>query len=256
MFAIERHNKIKEKLLKDKRVDVFELSELFAVTEVTIRRDLDKLEQEGFLLKTYGGAVLKSDNDKVPFVENVPEIITEEKRLIGKIASEMIESGEAIFLSSGVLCLEIARNIKDKKLTVVTNDLLIAYELRNKPGIKTIVTGGDLLQATSTLAGAFALQALSAIYVNKSFVEVKGINLDTHFTVDSYEEAMIIIEVAKISSEVIMLADYSRFNHTAFAKLGELSMASKIISNKQLPSNYKKYFFENSIKLYTTYEFE
>jgi len=256
MFAIERHNKIKEKLLREKRVDVFELSELFSVTEVTIRRDLDKLEQEGFLVKTYGGAVLKNEFSKqLPTFESDDNLV-EEKRLIGKIASQMIESGEAIFLTSGTTCLEVARNIKDKKLTVVTNDLLIGYELKDKTGIKTIVTGGDLIQSTSTLVGGFALQALNGIYINKAFVEVKGVNFDSCYTVDSYEEVMIIQEVKKISSEIIVVADYTKFNYTAFARLGELTMAKKVISNKQLPSEYKKYFFEQAIKLYTTFEFE
>jgi len=256
MFAIERHNKIKEKLLREKRVDVFELSELFSVTEVTIRRDLDKLEQEGFLVKTYGGAVLKNEFSKqIPALESDDNLV-EERRLIGKISSQMIDNGEAIFLTSGSTCLEIARNIKDKKLTVVTNDLLIGYELKDKTGIKTIVTGGDLIQSTSTLVGGFALQALNRIYINKAFVEVKGANFDSCYTVDSYEEAMIIQEVKNISSEIIVVADYTKFNYTAFARLGELTMAKKVISNKQLPSEYKKYFFEQAIKLYTTFEFE
>ena len=61
MFAIERQARIKEILLKEKRVDVIELSKMFSVTEVTIRRDLDKLAREGFLIKTYGGAVLNEE---------------------------------------------------------------------------------------------------------------------------------------------------------------------------------------------------
>lgn len=80
MFAIERQNKIKEILLKDKRVDVFELSRLFSVTEVTIRRDLDKLEQEGFLTKTYGGAVLKENFANNSFFPDIEDDLTEEKK--------------------------------------------------------------------------------------------------------------------------------------------------------------------------------
>ncbi|MDK2789450.1 MAG: DeoR family transcriptional regulator, fructose operon transcriptional repressor [Epulopiscium sp.] len=256
MFAIERQNKIKEILFKEKRVDVFELSELFSVTEVTIRRDLDKLEQEGFLIKTYGGAVLNEDVVQQPLISESKDSTIEEKRMIGKIASQMIDNGEAIFLGSGTTCLEIARNIRAKKLTVVTNDLLIGYELRNSIGIKVIVSGGDLIQSTSTLVGGFALQALNGIYINKAFISVKGVNFDSGYTVDSYEEVMVIQGVKKISSEIIVVADYSKFNRTAFAKLGDLTMAKKVITNKQIPSEYKKYFFEHAVKLYTAFEFE
>lgn len=256
MFAIERLNKIKEILFKEKRVDVFELSEMFSVTEVTIRRDLDKLEQEGFLIKTYGGAVLNEKVVEKPVIREADDGTIEEKRMIGKIAAQMIENGEAIYLSPGTTCLEIARNIKNKKLTVVTNDLLIAYELRESIGIKVIVTGGDLIQSTSTLIGGFALQALNGIYISKAFIGVKGVNFDSGYTVDSYEEVMVIQGVKKISSEIIMVADYTKFNCTAFARLGDLKMSRKVITNKQVPNEYKKYYFENDIKLYTAFEFE
>lgn len=256
MFAIERQNKIKEMLFKEKRVDVFELSEHFSVTEVTIRRDFDKLEQEGFLIKTYGGAVLKEDLVQSSTKFESEDNVIEEKRMIGKIAAQMIESGEAIYLSPGTTCLEIARNIKDKKVTVVTNDLLIGYELRDSIGIKVIVTGGDLIQSTSTLTGGFTLQALNGIYINKAFIGVKGVNLESGYTVDSHEEAMVIQGVKKISNEIIIVADYSKFNFTAFARLGDLKLAKKVITNKQVPSEFKRYFFENAIKLYTTFEFE
>ncbi len=256
MFAIERLNKIKEILYKEKRVDVFELSKLFSVTEVTIRRDLDKLEQEGFLIKTYGGAVINDESDQNPQrVENEDTNIND-KKMIGKIAAQMIENFEAIYLSPGTTCLEIARNILGKKLTVVTNDMMIAYELKDSPGIKVIVTGGDLINSTTIMTGGFAIRALDSIYINKAFIGVKGVNFESGYTVDSHEEMMVIQEVMKISNEIITVADYSKFGFTAFAKLGELTMAKKVISNKQIPSEFKKYFFENAVKLYTAFEFE
>lgn len=256
MFAIERQSKIKEKLLRDKRVDVVELSRFYSVTEVTIRRDLDKLEQEGFLIKTYGGAVLNKEYlTKYNPIEQDDNSL-DEQRMIGKIASQMIDNGEAIFLSPGMTCLEVARNIKDKRLTVVTNDLMIGYELRNSSGIKVIVTGGDLKQSTSILVGGFALQALNGIFITKAFIGVKGVNFDSGYTLDSYEEVMVIHELKKISNEIIIVADYTKFNRTAFARLGILTMAKKVISNKQIPAEFKKFYFENAIKLYTTYEFE
>lgn len=256
MFAIERLNKIKEILYKERRVDVFELSELFSVTEVTIRRDLDKLEQEGFLIKTYGGAVINEDHIKSPVPVESDENTVEEKKMIGKIAAQMIENGEAVFLGSGTTCLEIARNVKNKKITVVTNDLLIGYELKDSVGIKVIVTGGDLIQSTPTLVGGFALRALKGIYINKAFIGVKGVNFASGYTVDTYEEVMVIQEIRNISNEIIIVADYTKFNSTAFARLGELQMAKKVITNKQVPNEYKKYFFEHQIKLYTAFELE
>ncbi len=256
MFAIERLNKIKEILYREKRVDVFELSEKFSVTEVTIRRDLDKLEQEGFIIKTYGGAVLKEELIQSPLTAETEDNTIEEKKMIGKIAAQMIESGEAIFLSPGTTCLEIAKNIKDKRITVVTNDLLIGCELKDSIGIKVIVIGGELIPLTSTLAGTFAVNALNGIYINKAFIGVKGVNFDSGYTVNSHEETTIIQTIKNISREIIIVADYTKFNRTSFSRLGELLIAKKVITNKQVPSEYKKYFFEHAIKMYTTFEFE
>ncbi|MFX3632203.1 MAG: DeoR/GlpR family DNA-binding transcription regulator [Candidatus Pristimantibacillus sp.] len=256
MFAIERLNKIKEILIKDKRVDVYELSELFSVTEVTIRRDLDKLEQTGFLVKIYGGAVLNEENDSTPAIVDSDDEFLEQKRMIGKIASQMIENGDAVYLSPGTTSLEIARNIKNKKVTVVTNDMMIGLALKESIGTKVIMTGGDLIPSSSTLVGGFALQSLTGIFINKAFIGIKGAHFDSGYTVDSYEEVMVLESVKKISNEIIVVADYSKFNTTGFAKLGDLSMSKKVITNKQVPPEYKKHYFENAVKLYTTFELE
>ncbi|WP_248925913.1 DeoR/GlpR family DNA-binding transcription regulator [Paenibacillus hamazuiensis] len=259
MFPIERLNKIKELLFKKKRVDVYELSELFSVTEVTIRRDLDKLEQMGVLLKTYGGAVLNENLLQAQPATNASETddkIAEEKRMIGKIAAQMVEDGEAIYLSPGTTCLEIARNLKDKRLTVVTNDLYIALMLNESIGIKVVVTGGDLRPSSSMLTGGFTMQTLTGIFINKAFISVKGVHFDSGYTVGSYEEVMVLQEVMKISSDIVIAADYTKFGAIGFAKLGDLSLASKVITNKQIPSEYKKHFFEQAVKLYTTFELE
>ena len=255
MFAIERQNKIKEILFKEKRVDVFELSNLFSVTEVTIRRDLDKLQREGFLIKTYGGAVLNEDLMVQSSTLDIDRA-GEEKKMIGKIASQLVEDEDAIFLSPGTTSLEIAKNIQDKRITMVTNDLLIGYELKDKIGIKVIVTGGDLVQSTSTLVGGFTLQALNGININKAFIGVKGVSFDSGYTLGSYEEVMVMQAVKRISDDIIIVADYTKFNGTAFAKLGDLSIASKVVTNKQVPSEYKRYYFERGIRLYTAFEFD
>jgi DeoR family fructose operon transcriptional repressor len=256
MFAIERLNKIKELLYKEKRVDVVELSELFSVTEVTIRRDLDKLEQGGFLVKIYGGAVLKETIAEQSRIVDKEDETFQEKQMIGKIASEMIDNGDAIFLGPGRTCLEIARSLKDMRVTVVTNDLSIGLALKDASGIKVILTGGDLIPSTTTTVGGFALQALGGIYINKAFIGVKGAHIDSGYTVDSHEEVMIIQEVKKISSELIVVADYTKFHRTGFAKLGDLTIAKTVITNKQVPSEYKKYYFESAVKLFTTFELE
>jgi DeoR/GlpR family transcriptional regulator of sugar metabolism len=255
MFAIERLNKIKEILYKEKRVDVVDLSERFSVTEVTIRRDLDKLEQAGFIVKTYGGAVLREEVERpAALFEESDDETAEEKRMIGKMAAELVEQGEAIFLGPGRTCREVARHLKGKRITVVTNDLAVGLCLKDAVGIKVILTGGDLLPSSTALGGGLALQALDGIYVNKAFVSVRGVHTESGFTMDSHEEVAIAQEVRKIAGQFIVVADYTKFGRIGFARLGELSIAAAVVTNKQIPAEYKQFFFENEIKLYTVFE--
>jgi DeoR family transcriptional regulator, fructose operon transcriptional repressor len=260
MFAIERQQKIKDMLMKEKRVDVLQLSRMFSVSEVTIRRDLEKFSKDGLVIKTYGGAVLNEEGDLLPdpavIRENSDNGTKEDNKMIGRIAADMIEPGEAVFLTPGATCLEIAKNMYNKKATVVTNDLNIGMALKDFAGIKTIVTGGDLLQSTGILVGHFAQEILKGIFINKAFIAVKGVNIESGYTLDSYDESVIVKTVIEISKETIIVADQSKFGKTAFAGLGDLTMAKKVITNRQVSAEYKRFFFEHAVKLYTTYEFE
>ena len=124
MLAIERKSEILTILQKEKSVLVAELSQKYGVTEETIRRDLDKLEKEGYVKKTYGGAVLKQKiNEDIPFkIREKTNIVQKQK--IAKAVAQMIEDGESIMLDSSSTSLMVARNLKQyKDLTVITNSV-------------------------------------------------------------------------------------------------------------------------------------
>ncbi len=118
---------------------------------------------------------------------------------------------------------------------------MIGAALKDCAGIKVIITGGDLIHSTGTLVGEFALNTLKNIFINKAFIGVKGIHFESGFTVNSHEEVRVFQEIKRISNEIIVVADYTKFNRTAFAKLGDITMARKIITNKQIPDEYKKF---------------
>ena len=132
MFAAARQERIKELLLKHKQFDVVSLAAMLGVTEVTIRRDPDKLEQEGFIIKTHGGAILKEVSSPPNQAERVPPEIIE----IGEATALLVNNNEAIFLGGGLTCTQVATNLQTKqRLTVMTNDLKVALELNNAPGV-------------------------------------------------------------------------------------------------------------------------
>jgi DeoR family fructose operon transcriptional repressor len=256
MFGAQRLQLIRELILEQEMVDVSSLSEKLNVSEVTIRRDLDKLEQEGFITKTYGGAVLNKDFKLAlsPMPSNHIDA-SEEITLISKIVLQMIEGDETIYLSGGPIGRQIASYLDDqKKLMVVTNDIFIAAKLFDNPKVKVTVTGGEVVNSSGTMVGPCALRMLKEIYINKAFIEVKGVDLKFGYSMESYDEIEIIKQIMDISQETIALADYSKFDTVSFTRLGDLGLFTKVVSNKEIAEEYKKYYYDNYIKLYTTYE--
>lgn len=258
MFGAQRLQKLRELILELEIVDVTTLSQKLGVSEVTIRRDLDKLEKEGYITKTYGGAVLNKDykSNKDTTVKTSEVVENDENiSLITEIALQMIHADEAIFLGGGPISRSIARNMQDKKrLLVITNDIFVAAELYNNPDIKVTVTGGDIVPATGIMIGPRVLTTLREVYVNKAFVDIKGIDLKFGYSMETYDEVVIIKEIMNISKEIIVMADHSKFDRISHSKLGDLNQFKKVISNKEVPESYKKYYYNNFIKLYTTYD--
>ncbi|HHV98910.1 MAG TPA: DeoR/GlpR transcriptional regulator [Clostridiaceae bacterium] len=258
MFGVQRLNKIREIILELEFVSVSTLSEMLGVSEVTIRRDLEKLENEGFINKTYGGAVLnkdyKSEKDVILKQESNNEA-EDEINLISRIAVQMIQENNAIFLGGGPIGRSIAKNIADtKRILVITNDVFVATELFDKANVKVTVAGGDLVPSKGIMIGPRVIKTLQEVHVNKAFIDVQGVDFKFGYSVESYDESNIIKEIMKNADEAIALADYKKFNSISYTKLGELDLFKIVISNKEIPENYKKYYYDNFIKLYTTYE--
>jgi len=252
MFAAQRLEKIKELLLEKKQIDVVTLSSILDVSEVTVRRDLEKLEEQGFLTKTHGGAILNESNTSS--IQEDDEPLKEEWQQIGIIASHMVDDNEAILLGTGPVCLEIAKNLKDKNnLTIVTIDLNIAIELAECANINVIIPGGYLMGAALSLYGDLTEKFLTDMFVNKAFIEVDGISEDRGYTINNAQQASVAKVMMKITKEVIIVADYTKFGKIAFNQIGLIHDVTKVITNDKVPIEFKKYFFDQEIPIFTTY---
>ena len=256
MFAVERIKKIKEMLLEYKHVDVNTLASLLSCSIATIRRDLDKLESEGFLKKAYGGAILKESLDQHVVINSANDPYYEDKVQIGLIADEMIGNDDIIFLGPGLTCLQIAKNIKQKKLTVVTTNISILLELSNLPEIEVIIPGGDLVSQNDGLflTGQYALNNLHKMYINKSFFSVDGISMEYGYTVNYRQQAELIQTLLKQSNDSIAVADLSKFNRRAFTQVCSILEIKNLITNVGISTEYKEFLFNSGINLFTTFE--
>lgn len=246
MLVAERRRKIVELVNERLSIRVSELSDIFSVTEETIRRDLEKLEQDQLLSRSHGGAVsIGKEATDVPFM--VREITnSDEKKAIAAEAVKWIEPGEQIVLDGSTTAWYMAQELPDMPLTVITNSIKVALELSKKEQIKVISTGGMLLANSLSYVGPLSERSLDSYYVNKLFLSCKGVHLSG--LSDSNEwQAILKKKMMDIASQVILLADSSKFGVKTFAHISELTRIHHVISDSNIPAEFQKELQEKAI---------
>lgn len=233
MLAIERRNAILEKLQTERRVVVSELSSFYGVSEETIRRDLDKLENDGYAIKSYGGAVLNENANL-----DLPYNVRKNKNVVGKqriaeLISQLVFDGEHIFLDASSTAIAIAKAItkNHKDITIITNSLQIAIELLDESKCKVISTGGVAIESSYALVGQVTDRTINAYYADKAIVSSKGFDLHAGFT-DSDERHATNKKTMLDSARVKILAvDSSKFDRISFAKIGDLRDITTVVTD-------------------------
>lgn len=243
MLAIERRNEILEKLQSEKRVVVSELSQHYGVSEETIRRDLEKLEKDGLVIKSYGGAVLNEHSIfDLPFNIRKNQMIVEKQRIAGLI-SEFVRDGEAIMLDASSTAVYIARGLREKKkLTVITNSVEIIIELFDVPEWNVISTGGVSRERSFALVGPKTNQIISCYHVDKAFISCKGLTIENGLTDSDEQDADSKRAMLKAAKERILVADSSKFGKSAFTKITGLDEIDKVITEKKPSELWLKEF--------------
>lgn len=234
MLAIERRNEILEKLQKEKRVVVSELSQHYSVSEETIRRDLEKLEKDGLVIKSYGGAVLNEHSIfDLPFNIRKNQRIVE-KQKIAELTSSFVRDGEAVMLDASSTAVYIARGLREKKkLTVITNSVEIIIELFDVPEWNVISTGGVSRERSFALVGPKTNQIIGSYHVDKAFISCKGLTIENGLTDSDEQDADSKRAMLNSAKERILVADSSKFGKSAFTKIAGLDGIDKVITEKK-----------------------
>lgn len=249
MFCEERQLKISNLLKEKSSIKVSELSNIFNVSESTIRRDLQEMEERGLLSRTHGGAIgIEKTNFELSFKEKEVKKY-EEKFNIGKIAARMIEDGDTIILDSGTTTLQLAKCIKAKNITVITNSIDIASELSQRKDIELIVTGGTLRLSTRAMVGPITEGTLKNFRVDKTFIGANGISIEEGITTPNIMEAHTKKEMMKVANKVILVADSSKFNQVSFAVICPIRAANTIVTSSDLNEAIIKEFEENGVEI-------
>lgn len=250
MLAIERRQKIMAMLNENKSVLVPELAKLFNVTEETIRRDLEKLEKEGLLKRTYGGAVLVENyNVDIPFeFRNATNI--EGKKQIALTLIKYIEDGDTLVMDSSTSALQVAKLLKTKKkITVITNSEQIINELKVFEDIKVISTGGTLRNKSLSLVGPIAENTLKSLNANKAIISCKGFDIEKGFTESNELEAQVKKMMIEIADQVYMIADHTKMNKTALVNIAQLDDIDFIFTDKILPPSQENAIREKNVEI-------
>jgi DeoR family transcriptional regulator, fructose operon transcriptional repressor len=251
MFAIERIRIIKNYLLKDHKVSVTKLSELLNVTEVTIRRDLEKLEAEGFLKRTHGGAVLLDPTQEQIWDESDSLEDVQLYQEIADTAFHLVGDGEAIMLATGTVNAYIAKALSMRSnLTVVTNDLQIAAAFAHSPTNNLILLGGDL--DDNAVYGQMTIDNLRNFSFDHIFIEIDGLSETVGITVSSTKKATLIQHSIKLADSVTVVCLSRFFGTKSLYRVGNLNIAHRVLTDSKLEDQYKKFIYNQNIPLFTS----
>lgn len=251
MLVAERYEKIVQLVSERGSIRVSELSELCEVTEETIRRDLQRLEQAGRLRRTHGGAVSVSDHQsEIPYAER--EIThAEEKKRIAQDAVQFIQPQDRIILDASTTAWYMASYIPDIPLTVLTNSIKVAAELSSKEKVEVISTGGLLAHRSLSFVGPLAERSLDAYHVDKVFFSGKGVHLDRGISESNELQARMKQKMIGMADQVFLLADASKFGVQAFTRVADLNQIHSIITDNRISPEALSQLKERSISIRT-----
>ena len=242
MLAIERRNAILLKLSMEGKVVVSDLSREFDVTEETIRRDLEKLDNDGLAKKTYGGAVkVESFNTDLPFHIRKQSNV-ESKQKIATIIADMIKDGDYIMLDASTTALNVVKAIMHlKKITIITNSIEILLELCNKPDWTVISTGGTLKEGGLSLVGYTAEKMVEGYHVDIAICSCKGIDVENGVTDSNERDSEIKKAIFSSATRKVLAVDSSKFNKVSFVKVCGIADVDTIVTDTHPGEQWQEY---------------
>ncbi|RAS72876.1 DeoR/GlpR family DNA-binding transcription regulator [Priestia endophytica] len=254
MLVAERQQKIVDLVNLRSSIRVSELSEIFSVTEETIRRDLEKLEKENKLRRSHGGAVsVQEKESEIDFSEReITNVL--EKKVIAHEAVKRVENGDRIILDASTTAWYMAKILPNIPLTVITNSIKVAIELSKKDRIEVISTGGILLPKSLSYVGPLAERSLENYHVDKAFLSCKGIDLNSGLSDSNEWQALLKRKMIERSNKTFLMVDSSKFGYREFSHISTLDHVDEMIVDIKLPPHSQEKLKEKNI-IVTTVDF-
>jgi DeoR family fructose operon transcriptional repressor len=234
---------------------ISELTDLVETSEATVRRDLEQLENEGFLERTSGGAIHQTRMNLESAYDTRAISFPAEKKLIGARAAAMIADGDVVFINSGSTTTQILHHIpKDARITVITNNMAAVSKLENDASYEILLLGGNLNKKVSAVTGQFAITNLSQVYADKLFFGVDGISPKFGCTVPTSSEAEVIrMMIAHTRGLVAATTDHSKWGVVSNYEVASLEQIHALITDDRLDQEAYGQLVSQSVDIIITH---
>jgi len=229
-------------------VSVEDLSEKCNVTPQTIRRDIDRICEQGLVQRYHGGVSALSD--LVPY-EKRKHLFQKEKQAIAQLVAREIPDGASIFLDFGSTSEEIAWALRDhKKLRIITNDLNLLPILCANPSFLVTITGGDVRNRDCGITGDMAIAMIRQYRVDYVVISLAAVDLDGTLLDFDLQEIRVVQAMIENSRKVFLAADHSKFGHNGVVRVGHLADVHALFTDRQPPDEILPYLSEHNIALH------
>lgn len=238
MFAKERQEKMEQIIVSQGSASVQELSDLFEVSEVTVRKDLDELSKKDLIIRIHGGAVAKYQSMLTVGMNDLVPVHRDEKKRIARRALEFIKDGDSVLLDTSSSVMELALLINEsnfRNLTVITPSVSIAQALTNE-AVQVIVIGGSLNRRLNATRGPLTVQQIGHLSADKCFVGVNGVDDKFGYSTGEFEDSAIKNAMLNASKQSFILADHSKMHKRYLAHIKDLDEEVDCI----ITDSYKK----------------
>ena len=244
-----RHGNIISLINKNGFVTVEEMAKLYNVTPQTIRRDINFLDNEGYVSRYHGGAGPSSSVENVAY-RHRKELLLEEKKKIAMNVASIIPDKSSLFINIGTTTEYVANALCDhNKLRIITNNLNVAAIMSKKEGFEVIVAGGIVRSKDGGITGESAVQFIKQFKMDIGIIGISGIDLDGTLLEFDFREVHVARTIIENSRKVFLVADHSKFGRNAMVKLGNIKEIDTLITDKKPPKQLMEVILEYDIKL-------
>lgn len=242
-----RRNKIIQLLEQNHSIRVEEIAGQFNVSPLTIRRDLQHLEDEDKIRRYYGGAAINVDFRAGAAIDNEISLYREK---IAQYAASIVEDGDSIFINTSSTALQMIKYIRDKKVTVITNNGKTIY-MDHAPCVTVVLTGGELREIKEAMVGEFAMNNLSRVTAKKSFLGCSGISPESGMTTEVLNEANVNgLMASRVSGHTYILCDHTKIGHNSSFVSCPIENISYIITDEKAAPSILNEFRAKNIRIH------